>query len=316
MHLASPKYPTDSHGWAELLPTRQPTKRLQGVHRHRWVVIGAGLTGLACARRLAEIHPDQHILLLDARCIGQGASGRNSGFAVSTSHFSGQIEKSRMNDYRRVNRINQFGLDLLSQQISDNAIDCQWQRDGFYHTAADQMAVNECHHFRQYLDELNINFEAYDRTALASCLGTHHYQCGIHVKDGALVQPAALVRGLADTLPVNVLLHEQSPVLKIESGNPLTLHLDDATVKTDKLLLATNYEAPALGFLNRYIIGSTLSGSFTRRLNQQELASLGSLNEWGVLSLHGGGATLRLTSRSPHQHSKYCRISWCCSIIG
>jgi glycine/D-amino acid oxidase-like deaminating enzyme len=39
-----------------------------------------------------------------------------------------------------------------------------------------------------------------------------------------------------------------------------------------------------------------LSGSFTRVLNKLELCSLGSQIEWGVLSLHSGGATVRLTS--------------------
>ena len=63
----------------------------------------------------------------------------------------------------------------------------------------------------------------------------------------------------------------------------------------DRVVVATNYEAPALGLLQRYVVGSTLSGSFTRVLTQEERASLGSLSEWGALSLHGGGATLRLT---------------------
>ena len=60
--------------------------------------------------------------------------------------------------------------------------------------------------------------------------------------------------------------------------------------------MATNYEACKLGFLSSRLIGSTLSGSFTRRLDAQELSTLGGLKEWGVLSLHGGGATIRLTS--------------------
>ena len=72
-------FPTDGHGWAELLPPRQPCAELVTDKRVAWAVIGAGLTGLACARRLAKLHPEQEILLLDARCVGQGASGRNSG---------------------------------------------------------------------------------------------------------------------------------------------------------------------------------------------------------------------------------------------
>lgn len=296
MTLTDKNFPTDQHGWAELLPGRQVTQPLHGVHRLPWVVVGAGLTGLAGARRLAELHPEQKILLLEARRIAQGASGRNSGFVVATSQFPGRVEQSQIDNYRRVNRINQTGLSLLSAQVSQNSIDCQWRREGFYHTAVDRKAIKEYEFFRQYLDTLKVNHEPLDRSALSERLGTDHYQAGIHIADGALVQPAALVSGLADTLPANVSLHEQSPVLKIEHGKPLTLHLAKAQVKTDKLILALNYEAPTLGFLGPYIVGSTLAGSFTRKLSESELASLGSLTEWGAISLHSGGATLRLTS--------------------
>jgi glycine/D-amino acid oxidase-like deaminating enzyme len=295
MTSANDKFPTDSHGWAELLPERQARQTLTGNHRLPWVVVGAGVTGLACARRLGELHPDQEILLLDARQVGQGASGRNSGFAVATSQFPGGVVPDQLENYRRVNRINQAGVDLLSTQVSENAIDCQWCAEGIYHTAADRMAIKEHNHFLHYLETLGIEHTPFDRTALNERLGTSLYQVGIHVTGGALLQPAALVYGLADTLPANVKLYERSPVLKIEDGKPLTLQLAGGEVKTENLILAMNYEASTLGFLRPYLIGSTLSGSFTRVLSKPELASLGSQAEWGSISLHGGGATLRLT---------------------
>jgi glycine/D-amino acid oxidase-like deaminating enzyme len=172
---------------------------------------------------------------------------------------------------------------------------CSSDLEGFYHTAADRSAIREYEYFRQYLDALEVDHQVLDESDLHERLGTRLYKAGIHIADGALVQPAALVRGLADTLPTNVSLHEQSPVLGLEDGEPLTLRLETAEVTADKIILATNYEATTLGFLKPYIIGSTLAGSFTRILNQQELACLGSQTEWGAISLHGGGATLRLT---------------------
>ena len=296
MTLSSGDFPTDRHGWAELLPERQAGPPLSGDHRVAWTVIGAGMTGLAGARRLAELHPDREIMLLDARLVGQGTSGRNSGFAVAVSRFEGGLEADEMADYRRVNRINQAGLALLRSQVTTSAIDCQWQEDGFHHTAADRLAIRKCGYFLRYLEALEIAHTPLDAEALAARLGTALYRTGVHVHQGALLQPAALVRGLADNLPANVRLHERSPVLGIENGAPLTLTLPNGKVRTDKLVLATNYEAAKLGFLSRYLIGSTLSGSFTRVLSDEELAGLGSLKEWGILSIHGAGATLRLTA--------------------
>ena len=291
----APEFATDGHGWAELLPARQPTPPLRGSHRVPWVVVGAGLTGLACSRRLGELHPDQEIMLLDARQVGQAASGRNSGFVVATSQFAGGVVPGQLDNYRRVNRINRRGLDLLSSLVADHAIDCQWRREGFYHTAADAAAMAEYHRFVHYLDTLEVDYQALDGDELRARLGTAIYRAGILIGDGALVQPAALVRGLADSLPGNVSLHEQSPVLGIDRAKPSTLRLADAEVKADRLVLAMNYEVTRLGVLRSRLVGSTLAGSFTRVLTEAELASLGSLGEWGAISLHSGGATLRLT---------------------
>jgi glycine/D-amino acid oxidase-like deaminating enzyme len=293
---ANSGYATDPHGWAEMLSTRPARQPLNGDHRADWVVVGAGVTGLACARRLAELHPDKEVFLLDARQVGQGASGRNSGFAVGVSHFSGGFQAEQAGNYRRTNRINQAGVDLLRAQVSDHAIDCQWYEGGFHHTAADQSSVLECENFLRYLEALEIPHTPLDRDELQGRLGTGLYQSGVHVPQGALLQPAALVRGLADSLPENVTLTELSPVVSIENGEPLVLRLVDGAVRADNLVLATNYEAAKLGYLRRYLLGVTLSGSFTRTLSDSELASLGDLGEWGVLSLHSGGATVRLTA--------------------
>ncbi len=289
------KFPTDDHGWAELLPERRATAPLTGSRRVPWVVIGAGLTGLACARRLAQLHPDDEILLLDARRVGQAASGRNSGFVVATSHFPGAIVAAQIDNYRRVNRINQAGLELLSRQVAQHEIDCQWQREGFIHTAAGETALREQQNFLRYLDTMEAEHEVLDQAALQQRLGTSHYRGGVHIADGGLVQPAALVRGLADTLPANVSLHENSPVYKVTDGKPLGLGLAGADLRADRVILATNFESVSLNFLRSRIVGSTLAGSFTRILTADELASLGSLAEWGAISLHSGGATLRLT---------------------
>ncbi len=296
MRLSKADFATDRHGWAEFLPERRVGNILQGTHRVPWVVIGAGFTGLACARRLGELYPDADIILLDARLVGQGASGRNSGFAVAVSQFPGAYSPKQIPEQQRINMINQAGVNLLRSQIEANSIDCQWDESGFHYGAADRYAIEECRNFLEFLDSREVPHTRLDQQALRQRLGTDHYKTGLHVSAGALVQPASLVRGLADNLPENVALYEQSPVLKVQQGVPVTLNLVNGTIVADNVMIATNYEAGKIGFINRYLIGSTLTGSFTRKLTEDELASLGSLKQWGLLSLHGGGATVRLTA--------------------
>ena len=173
--------------------------------------------------------------------------------------------------------------------------DCEWDENGFHYGAADKLSMAECEYFLQYLEIMEVPHTSLDQPALQERLGTGVYKKGVHVPVGALMQPAALVYGLVDSLPENVTIYENSPVLKIHHGAPLVLDLDQADITTENVVIATNYEAGKIGFLNRFLTTGTLAGSFTRVLSRKELASLGNLKQWGVLSLHGGGATVRLT---------------------
>ena len=300
--LTVKEFSTDPHGWAEFLPERTPNPSCKGQLRSRWTIVGAGLTGLACARRLAELHPDNEIILLEARALAQGASGRNSGYVVANSHFGGVFDPKQVEHYSRINRLNRAGLNLLSEQVHKHHIDCQWHEQGFFHAVADNASLKEVGNFSTYLENMEIPHTLLDQSELAAKLGTEWYQSGVHVHEGALVQPASLVYGLAASLPENVTLYENSPVLNkiigskvTGSGSPIQLQAPDATIEADNVIVTANFEAARIGLIKRYILGSTLSGSFTRKLTNEELGSLGSQKQWGVLSLHGGGATVRLT---------------------
>jgi glycine/D-amino acid oxidase-like deaminating enzyme len=59
--------------------------------------------------------------------------------------------------------------------------------------------------------------------------------------------------------------------------------------------MACNYEPLASGQQKQRVVGVTLSGSITRVLTQDEIETLGTETSWGILSLHSGGATVRLT---------------------
>jgi glycine/D-amino acid oxidase-like deaminating enzyme len=244
------------------------------------VVVGAGFTGLACARRLSELFPSQHILVLDARELAQNASGRNSGFAVAVSDYSNSFDPTSIAEYQRINRINDAGISNLRALVATHSIDCQWREDGFYRTAADQQALRGIDEFAEYLRALDIAHTALSATELSAHLGTNHYQAGIKIDSGALLQPAALIYGLADSLPEGVSLHENTPVLHIGSGKKIMLDLPDGQIETDNLVLATNYELPKLGVSKARLVGSTLATSCTRILTDEEIAQLGSETSW------------------------------------
>ena len=286
----------ETRGWVDLIPPRSPRPKLTSNLEAKWLIIGAGFTGLSCARRLAEINPNDQIILIDAREIGQNASGRNSGYAVAHSHFSGVYKESQLSQYQRVDRINQAGLNSLRSLVAENNIACDYKDTGIYHTAADNNSSKKCDDFIDYLEKREINHTPLSQEQLQKHLGTKWYQKGVKVENGALVQPAKLVFGLADNLPSNVTLYENTPVLKMTVDKTNKLVVPNATITAEKVIMACNYESLAHGQSKQRAVGVTLSGSITRVLTKDELRGLGNQSSWGVLSLHSGGATVRLSS--------------------
>ena len=295
MRQANPIFDNETRGWVDLIPPRQSRPKLTSDLEAKWLVIGAGFTGLSCARRLAEINPKDKIILLDARGLGQNASGRNSGYAVAHSHFSGAYKESQLEKYQRVDRINQVGLNSLRALVKDNNINCDWIDSGIYHTAADDDSVIECDHFINYLKKRKIKHTPLTKEKIHDHLGTGWYKKGVKVEDGALMQPAKLVFGLAENLPSNVELYENTPVLKMDLGKTNKVITPDATITAEKVIMACNYESFEGAHPKQRAVGVTLSGSITRVLEKNEIKMLGNQSSWGILSLHSGGATIRLT---------------------
>ena len=123
-----------TNGWSRILPPRAPRPALKGDVRADWLVVGAGFAGLAAARRLAENRPDDHIVLLEAHEAGEGASGRNSGFAIDLPHnVGGEFEELEgAHGYIRLSRA---AIDYLDQCVTQNGIACAYTHRGKYHAA-------------------------------------------------------------------------------------------------------------------------------------------------------------------------------------
>lgn len=285
-----------SCGWINTLEPRKAFPKLEKTEKSDWVVIGGGLTGLSFARRMAEAKPQTRIIVLDAQAIGEGASARNSGFAVANSTSGEAFNPNKLGEYNRINRINRSGIDILKKIINKNAIECQWREVGKYNCGADETTEKVADSLTRWLEASGTEYKDLSKTQLSECLGTSYYRRGIWTKGDVLLQPAALVRGLSRTLPENVELYDYSAVTGISEHNTkLHLECSGRTVIADRLMLASN------GFLHTmtpkpsHTIPLTLAASLTRPLSRMEQASIGNPRDWGVLSLHGMGATVRYT---------------------
>ena len=284
-----------SNGWAHSLPARTPTPSLEGAVTADWVVVGAGFAGLAAARRLAENRPNDKIILLDAQTMGDGASARNSGFVIDLPHNVG-AELSDLEAEYRVMRLSRAALAFNEDNVTRHQIRCNWSRRGQYLAAVSAHGVDHLEDFTRNLDTLDEPYRLLDSRETAAALGTGYYQAAVHTPGTALMQPAALVRGLADSMPENVTVHEQSPVTAIDYGTRIRLETPRGSVDAGAIILAVNGFAPQFGHYNQRIFSARAFASLTRPLTADEQAALGGETDWGILPTNAfAGATLRYT---------------------
>lgn len=273
-----------SNGWSAILPPRTPRPALQGDVLADWLVLGAGFAGLAAARRLAELRPHAHIVVVDAGTVGNNASGRNSGFAIDVPHNIGSsLEELRQAAHYQA--LLTAGMNDLELLVAQHRIDCQWRRAGKYHCAVSPAAERTLQHHVDELRALGAAHELLDRNALAARLGTRYFAAGLYTPGTVLLNPAALCRGLADVLPANVSLHEQTPVQRLDlSGSKVVAHTPQGRVRAPQLLLAANGFAQQLGLFGSAWGAETFPlvtfGSLTAPLTPEQRSRLGAPEGW------------------------------------
>ena len=110
------------------------------------------------------------------------------------------------------------------------------------------------------------------------------------------MHPGKLVRAMVDTLPENVSLYENSSLLNWKKVNDAVIcSFKNGSIKTKKIIFATNGFLKSLGIKPNYNFPITLTASMTRSLTDAEFESIGQPKEWGVLPVRPMGATIRMT---------------------
>jgi len=286
-----------TNGWSAVLAERQAKPELAGDQHADWIVLGAGYAGLAAARRLAENCPQDIIAVVDAGSAGENASGRNSGFAIDLPHNVGS-SLDELEGSHRFMRLARFAIDHLGDLVERHEIECDWSKDGKYHTAVSARGVREVlEPFAKELEALGEPFEWVRKPDLSEKLGTEHFTAAIYTPGGALMNPAALTRGLADNLPENVTLFENSPVTEAIFENGVHLKTRGGSIRAPKMILAANGFSEQFGFFKRKFFALSAQASLTRPLTDAEQKAYGVEKPWGLTPANAfAGITMRYTN--------------------
>jgi glycine/D-amino acid oxidase-like deaminating enzyme len=261
-----------------------------------WLIVGAGYTGLSAARKLGQFYPNQKIILVDAQLAGEGASSRNSGYVVDTTLNDGFTSNKELENYKKKADIYKLGIEAVKKFIKEHQVDCDWNECGKYFASSKEKDKKILENFSETLSKLGFEHDILFNKDLKKKLGTNFYNIALYTKGGILLHPGKLVRAMIDTLPENVNLYENSILLNWRKLNGIiNCDFKNGSIKTKKIIFATNGFLKSLGIKRNYNFPITLTASMTRPLTNDEFKLIGEPKEWGVLPVRPMGATVRFT---------------------
>ena len=283
----------DSNGWWNILPEAPPANRLRGDKRVATAIIGAGICGMATAHRLGQLAPNSEIALIDAERAGFGASGRNAGFMLNL-HSHGPPKATGI--LRRNMKLWASGLADLRRMVREFQIDCDWDDYGRLYGSAGPDGEKHIDEIAETMEQLGQSFSWRDHDQMQARLGTAFYKRGLHAEGSALVNPAALLRGLARHLPLNVSLFEESPVTGLDrNSNGFQIETSEGKLSADRVVIAAGVFMRQFGIASGRYVPMATYASLTPPMTDTQLSHLGTAEPFGLLGGSEYGATIRLT---------------------
>lgn len=220
-----------------------PAPALQGSASTDVAVVGGGLAGLGAALDLRARGFD--VMLLEAREVGWGASGRNGGQAIHGLACDLAVIEAQLGlaEARRVWAMTLEALALIGERCRAHVIDCDW-RAGYLAVAT---SARKARALRADVERMAAVYDYpqtwLERSELPRWIVSPRYVAGAHDPRAGHLHPLKYCLGLrAAALGLGVRLHEHSPVtgLDADDGHARLTTAAGAQVRARQVLLAGN----------------------------------------------------------------------------
>jgi glycine/D-amino acid oxidase-like deaminating enzyme len=259
-------------------------------------VIGGGYTGLSAAIALRAAGAS--VVVLERAIAGFGASGRNAG------HLTPTIGKDLPTLARFYGRERAQGLVSLIQRaighveatIAQHGIACAYEPVGNVMAAVHDTQHHALDRAAAAAAALGLDGELLEPEAMWRRGLPRKFTRGFLMRRGGILHPGRYVRGLRRVaLAAGAVLHEHTPVVHLEDGDPLVLTMPGGRLRAREVVLATNAYTPELGWLRSRVLRLHVYLFATAPLGERHRLKLGWKGREGVYTAHEMLESYRLT---------------------
>lgn len=241
------------------------------------VVVGGGFTGLSAALCAAEA--GFSVILVEARRIGWGASGRNGGQMIPGMRWSASdlLDKFGTERARALVALGLEATERVKSRIARHSIACDL-RDGHFHAACKLAHLD---HMRREVELLEClvgyrTARIVERADVPAIVASEAYHGGIFDSAGGHIHPLNYAIGLAKAAEAaGVRIFEETPAVAMDHADPVLVTTPGGRITARHGILACDAEVgslePRLGQVMMPVINYNVA---TRVLTDAEAQSL------------------------------------------
>lgn len=217
-----------------------------GSHETDVLVIGAGYTGLTCAREIRKDDRTQQVMVVEANEIGFGASGRNGGFNMSLFGVEPEVTRMRWGKAKtqQAQAYMQKAVQYVKDLIESENLDSDYEHTGMLRVAYTDRQARRLRKTYELLSDIARpgSFEYLSGEEAQKRVNCPHIKGAIFEPETGILDPCKHVRSLKRLAErEGARIHENTRVTGISKDDDSSVvHTDAATIRAKKLVIATN----------------------------------------------------------------------------
>ncbi|MEM9732670.1 MAG: FAD-binding oxidoreductase [Pseudomonadota bacterium] len=234
-------------------PIPAPCPPLQGHRQVQAIIVGGGLAGLTTALELANAGVET--VLLEAKRLGWGASGRNGGFVSGgfAEDLSPILKRVGLQHTRTLYTLAAMGRDYVRDQVEGTPI-LQGTGGLSLMRHGGSQGFEQSRRMQEQL--FGARPELINGDALRALVNSPRYHSGLFKASAFHINPLAYAFHLAALAQeAGAKLHESSPVERLEKrGGLWQAHTPGGTVAAPHLVIATSAYGGPMPLANRAMV--------------------------------------------------------------